>query len=198
MTMLVGTRSGSQPPSGHRSATASARRRARRVVIGQPLDHGAQGHQAGGGDHPGLPHGPAQSMALDPGLDHDVGRSGQDRPDRGAEALRQTGHDGGDRVGEVGGRRAGGHFGVEEPGPVHVDGQPPGRHGQRLQGGHRPGDAPRRHVGVLDADEFGDRVVMVGGPQGPGDGRRVEGPVVVVDLVELDPGVARRRRRVRR
>src|ERR1700679_3542122 len=43
--------------------------------------------QAGGGDHPGLAHGPTQTLTFEPGFDQDVGRSGQDGTDRGTETL---------------------------------------------------------------------------------------------------------------
>ncbi len=45
-------------------------------------------------------------------------------------------------------------------------------------------------MGLLDADELGGRVVVVGGLAGPDEIVGVEGAVVVVDGVELDPGVA--------
>ena len=65
MTMLVGTRSGSQPgvgpPVGHGLGQAAGPG----VVLGQAVDHGPQGHEPGGGDDPGLAHAPPQAQALD-------------------------------------------------------------------------------------------------------------------------------------
>ena len=162
------------------------------VVVGQAVDHGPQGQQAGGGDDTGLAHGAAQTVALDPGLGHDVGRAGQEGADGGAEALGQAGHDGGDRRRVAVGRDRRGHLGVEEAGAVHVDGQSGRRLGQGVEGGQGPGGPAGGHVGVLDADEGRCRVVVSGRRPCPGDVGRVEGTVVVVQFVDLDAGVAGR------
>ena len=66
-TTFVWTSAGSQPASGHRSATASARTPGPRVVVGQAVDHRVERDEPGGGQDAGLAHAAAQPLALDPG-----------------------------------------------------------------------------------------------------------------------------------
>ncbi len=109
---------------------------------------------------------PSRSRSI-AGLVDDVGRAGQDRAHRRAEALGETRHDRRDRGREPGRGDTGDDLGVEEPGPVHVDGEASGRGDDGLDGVEAPGDSPRGHVGLLDADDPGLGVVVRGRLDGP-------------------------------
>ena len=141
-----------------------------RVVLGQPLDHLAQRHQARCGQHTGLAHATAQPLARQPPLGDHVRLTRQQRPHRGAQSLGQAAHDRRRRRGPRRRRHARRRLGVEEPGPVHVDGdrsRPPRRAPRRPR--RRPGRTRGRHVRVLDADQRDRRLVVRRRPARPAD-----------------------------
>ena len=144
------------------------------VVVGQTVDHGREGDEAGGGDHAGLAHGPAQALALDAGPAMTSTGPARTEPTGRAQALGQTRHHRRHGRGEARRGDAGGHLGVEEAGAVHVDGECLGRGDDGVERVEVQGTPPDGHVGLLQTDEARGRVVVVDGRLDATRRRRVE------------------------
>ena len=163
------------------------------VILGQALDHLAQGDEAGRREHTRLAHPATQTLALQASVDDHFFGSGQQRADRRAQALGQAAHHGGDRRGPLCGAHTRCRLGVEEPGAVQVDGHVTGGRGHGGQLGLRPQGARRRHVRVLDTDQRHRGLMVRRRRPEPAHVVRGEDAVGVVHGEELHPGVARRR-----
>ena len=131
---------------------------------------------------------PRRLRAIRASADHVLGPR-QQRAHGRAEALGQAAHDGGGRDRPLGRGHPRCHLGVEQPGPVHVDGDRSGRVDQRTQAVHRPRRTRCRHVRVLDADERHRGLMVLGGLAGPPHVVDVDHAVPVVERDELDAGV---------
>ena len=182
----VGVEPGVGPALGHRlgQAAGPAWSSARRSTIA------LQGHEAGGGDHAGLAHAAAQALALGAGGGDDVGRAGQQRAHRRAQALREAAHHRGDRAAYAAAGTPVATSAWKRRAPSMCTGTPAAASTTASSRSERPGRAVGRHVGVLDADQADARVVVAGRLHGPGHVGRVEGAVGVGDRVELHAGVA--------
>src|SRR5207249_4670563 len=64
-----------------------------RVVVGEPLDVVLERVDPGGRDDAGLPHGAAEEVLQPARLRRQLGRTGDKRAERAAEALRETERD---------------------------------------------------------------------------------------------------------
>ncbi len=123
------------------------------VVVGQPLDVVVEGVHAGGGDDPGLAHGAAEQVLLAPRALDRLGRAGEQRAERAAQALREAERHGVEVPADRRRRDARRDGGVEEPRAVEVGSQPALARGSRdrLQLVERPAAPARGVVRVLDA-----------------------------------------------
>ena len=77
-----------------RLGEARARAAARGVVVGEPLDVVVERVDAGRRDDPRLAHRAAEEVLQPPRLSHHLGRAGEQRAERAAEALREAERDG--------------------------------------------------------------------------------------------------------
>ena len=129
------------------------------VVLGEPVDVLAERDETGRGEHAGLAHRAAESLALAAGaLDH-LARPGEQRADR-ARPSPSTGSTSPSSRRSAYARRAHARrdLCVEQARAVEVDGQ--AERGDRVDGLDGPRRARARHVRVLDEDRA-DRHLMV-------------------------------------
>src|SRR5262249_59042586 len=101
------------------------------------------------GDVRGWANRPAEGVLDPPRLAHQVVRAGDKGSERTAEALRKTDRDGVERPGDLGGRNTARDRGVQQAGPVEVDGElelTAGRD-ERPELVQRPDPAPPGHLG---------------------------------------------------
>jgi myo-inositol-1(or 4)-monophosphatase len=133
------------------------------MIRSQTIEAMAQRHQAGRGNHPGLPHGTAQAFPFQHGRRHEVRWSGQNRAHWGTQTLGEAASDGGRHGGSFSHRLAASDGGVPQASAVKVDAQAvPARHGrQGMEAVRVPDCAAGSHVGVLEGNG-GDVGLVVG------------------------------------
>ena len=124
-TMFVSTSSGFTDP-GTASASTSAMARAFAWSSASRSTLFRMAYSAGRGQYSRLPPAGAEPLAPDPGFLDQLSRPDQDRPDRSAEALRQTNTRGRRPAAVSAHRYAGRDRGVPQPGAVQVQRHPGG------------------------------------------------------------------------
>ena len=133
------------------------------VVLGEPRDVVFECVQTRGGDDARLPHPATETFA--PAADRvDGGRvTGDHGSHRSAETLADADRDRVALVHQLGGRDAQGDRGVEQPRAVAVHPEPAvvGRSRCRMHPRRVDGGTTSAVVGVLDAQERGDRLMDV-------------------------------------
>src|SRR5439155_13225005 len=133
------------------------------VVVGEPRDVVVEGVDAGRRNDSGLPHRSAELVLETPRLLHQLVRAGDERPERAAEAFRETECDRVELPGDVGRRNTARDRRVQDTGAVKMDGELelPARRDQRTDLLERPDPATGSVVRVFDRDDPGPWRVRV-------------------------------------
>ena len=127
------------------------------VILRQPLDVVVERVQTRSRDDAGLSHGAAEQVLLPPRAGHELLRTGEQRPERAPEPLREAERHGVEARGDGGRLDTERNGCVEEAGAVEVDGETdlPRRRDDILEVGERPDASARAVVRVLERKHRG-------------------------------------------
>jgi len=162
------------------------------VIVREPIDHLFEGHDACGGDDPGLPHAAADALAPRPGLFDEIRIADDQRSDRAAQSLGQAEHD---RV-RFGRIRRGGHAGrdgrVEDARAieVHLQSALPRNGAEPRVQVERDHPSSAAVVSVLQAEDARDRIMNVSGSDRRRDFLGVQEAGSALDRLGHQPGDA--------
>lgn len=160
-----------------------------RMILGEPVHHGLEGDDPGGGKDADLAHAAADELAGAAGFGNKGSPPGEDGAGGGGETFGEAELDGVGVAGEGADVHVQGDGGVKDARAVGVDGEMvgagEGAHLREIVGGER--GAVGAELGVLETDEAGAGIVDVLGADGGfdvGEGERAIG--LVGNLTETD------------